>query len=165
MSVNTLASVHGDTPLPLPSIEAIKALAGQPPRTSAWFCIDQPMIDAFANVTRDRQWIHVDPERAARELPPGRTIAHGFLTVSLISHLIGDVFAYPGRHSSLNYGFDRLRFISPVPAGARVRLSVSLGEATEVKSGTVRVGWDVTVEIEGEARPALAARWLVQMRY
>lgn len=164
MSTSTLAADTG-TRLALPGVAQIRALAGQPPHTSPWLCIDQPMIDRFAEVTRDHQWIHVDAERAARELPSGRTIAHGFLSLSLLSHLLGEVFSYPGRQSSLNYGFDRVRFTSAVPVGSRVRASVALGEATETGPGELRVGWDMTLEIEGQQRPALVARWLVQMRY
>jgi len=165
MNTNTLAPERTDNRLALSTIEAIRALAGQPARTSPWLRIDQPMIDGFAEVTRDHQWIHADAERAARELPSGRTIAHGFLSLSLLSHLVGEVFSYPGRQSALNYGFDRVRFTSAVPQGSRVRATVALGEAIEVGPGELRVGWDVVLEIEGQSRPALVARWLVQMRY
>jgi acyl dehydratase len=149
----------------LPDIAAIRSLAGAPPHTSAWLAIDQPLIDRFAEVTRDAQWIHVDAERARRESPFGTTIAHGFLTLSLLSHLLGEMFAYPHRKASLNYGFDRVRFTSAVPAGSRIRASVVLGEVADVGEGEVRVGWDVKVEVEGRDRPALVARWLVQMKY
>lgn len=165
MDTSILAPERTEAPFALGGVAAIRALAGQPPLTSPWLRVDQPMIDRFAEVTRDHQWIHVDTERAARELPSGRTIAHGFLSLSLLSHLVGEVFSYPGRQTSLNYGFDRVRFTAAVPVDSRVRASVALGEATEVGPGELRVGWDVVLELEGQSRPALVARWLVQMRY
>lgn len=154
-----------DTRIALPDLDALRALQGQPPRESPWMEIDQAMIDRFADVTHDHQWIHVDAARAAQESPLGRTIAHGFLSLSLLSHLVGELFTYPGRRSSLNYGFDRIRFTAPVPAGSRIRAKVAMGELTEVGQAEARVGWDVMVEVEGLSRPALVARWLVQMRY
>lgn len=127
---------------------------------SRWFTIDQPMIDAFAALCEDDQFIHVDPERA-RETPFGGTVAHGFLTLSLLSAMAYD--AEPplkGARMSVNYGFDRLRFVAPVPAGARVRGRFVLAEVEERRPGEVTLAWDVTVEIEGAERPAVAARWL-----
>ena len=152
-------------PHALPSMAALRAQVGQPPRHSPWLRIDQPMIDAFAAVTRDRQWIHVDVERAQRESPLQRTIAHGFLSLSLLSDLLNQVYVYPGRKSALNYGFDRVRFTSAVPVDAEVRAAVAMAEITDVGPNEARVAWDVTLELNGSTRPALVARWLVQMRY
>lgn len=152
-------------PVVIGSLQALRDLKGQRARHGAWLRIDQPMIDRFAEATFDHQWIHVDAERVARESPQGRTIAHGFLSLSLLSHLFASVFSYPGRKTSINYGFDRVRFTALVPVGSEVRAGVVLATLDEVGGGEVRVGWDVTVEIAGGERPALVARWLVQMRF
>ena len=128
---------------------------------SSWITVDQKMIDTFAECTIDHQWIHIDPERAARETPFGGTIAHGFLTLSLASS-----FAYecmpkpPGQVMGINYGFNKLRFLSPVKAGARVRGRFEMKEIkrrseTELLRTTI-----LTIEIEGQETPALVAEWL-----
>ena len=127
-------------------------------RVSRWFVIDQARIDAFADVIEDHQFIHVDPERAAATRFGG-TIAHGFLTLSMLSAMAYD--AIPLTEAlSVNYGFDRIRFLSPVPAGARVRGRFTVARIEERAPGETTLHWDVTVEVEGAGRPALAARWL-----
>ena len=128
---------------------------------SDWVLVDQAMIDTFADVTLDDQWIHVDPARAAAETPFGGTIAHGFLTLSLASRFVMDCFTPPpGQVMGINYGFNKLRFLSPVPAGARVRGRFVLS-SVEQKSDT-RILRDtlLTIEIEGQDTPALVAEWL-----
>lgn len=126
---------------------------------SDWLTIDQARIDAFADVTGDRQYIHVDPERAARESPFGRTVAHGYLTLSLLSQMVGQVLPKPeGFGTQINYGLNRVRFLHPVPAGSRVRAVVKLQKVTERRAGQYLVECDVTVEIEGKDTPALIAR-------
>jgi acyl dehydratase len=152
-------------PIALESIEQIRDQVGQPAVHGPWLTIDQGMIDRFAEVTHDHQWIHVDTARAAAESPLGRTIAHGFLTLSLLSHLFAGCFTFPGRRTSLNYGFDRIRFTAPVVEGAQVRAAVTLAEVADIGAGEVRCHWDLRIEIAGSERPALVARWLVQMRY
>ncbi len=134
---------------------------GQELGVSDWLLIDQARIDAFAEVSGDHQFIHVDPARARAEAPFGGTIAHGFLTVSVLSALASQ--AQPqlaGLRMSVNYGFDKLRFLTPVRAGARIRARFTLKSLEERRPGEVTVIWDVTVEIEGEDRPALIAEWL-----
>lgn len=134
---------------------------GQELGVSDWLLIDQARIDAFAEVSGDHQFIHVDPVRARAEAPFGGTIAHGFLTVSVLSALASQ--AQPqlaGLRMSVNYGFDKLRFLTPVRAGSRVRARFTLKSLEERRPGEVTVIWDVTVEIEGEDRPALIAEWL-----
>lgn len=128
---------------------------------SDWITVDQPMIDAFAEVTRDQQFIHVDPDRARAETPFGGTIAHGFLTLSLCSRFAYDCFArFPGQVMGINYGFNRLRFLSPVRAGSRLRGRFTLN-ALRVRSDTELLReLGVTVEIEGQNTPALVAEWL-----
>ena len=128
---------------------------------SRWFEIDQARIDAFAEITEDRQFIHVDPQRAAAETPFGGTIAHGFLTASMLSAMAIDcVPLAEGVAMAINYGFDRLRFIAPVRSGARIRGHFRLVEFGERKPGELASRYEVTVEIEGSDKPAIAAEWL-----
>ncbi len=124
--------------------------------TSRWHTIDQTMVDEFARVTGDDQWIHVDIERARRELPQGITIAHGFLLLSLIAAWMHEIYAIKAAAKSINYGFDYVRFLSPVPVGSRVRLHQILKNA-ELIDGGVRLLTECTVEIEGTDKPALVA--------
>ncbi|MEU5875546.1 MaoC family dehydratase [Glycomyces sp. NPDC047369] len=123
--------------------------------TGEWLRIGQDRVDAFADATGDHQWIHTDPERAAAG-PFGAPIAHGYLTLSLLPHLLGGLVAIDGLAMSVNYGLDRLRFLQPVPVGARVRAVVELASAEATARG-VRAGYAVTVEIEGADKPALVA--------
>ncbi|MEL6480296.1 MAG: MaoC family dehydratase [Pseudomonadota bacterium] len=122
-----------------------------------WLIVDQAMIDAFAEATGDRQWIHVDRARAAREI--GGTIAHGYLTLALLPRLRDGVLDFSGCARLVNYGLDRLRFPAPVPAGGRVRLLLEAAGVQQARTGLL-LTLDATVEIENEARPALAARTL-----
>ncbi len=117
-------------------------------------------MNRFADVTLDHQYIHIDPERAA-QTPFGRTIAHGFLTMSLMVHLAEDVAIKPANAvMGINYGFDRLRFLSPVPVGSRIRYGATVASVTDKGGGQVLFKYDVTVEIEGSDKPALVAEWL-----
>jgi acyl dehydratase len=147
------------------SIEAIKAFVGRPAVSGEAIEIDQAMIDTFAGVTQDRQWIHVDPARAAVESPFGKTIAHGLLTLSLITGWYHRCFAFPNRKMALNYGFDKVRFTSPVPSGSRLVGSFQLARVEDVKPDEVRCFWTVKVQAEGAERPAMVADWLMQVRY
>ncbi|GGB61149.1 nodulation protein NodN [Roseibium aquae] len=138
----------------------LEQLVGKEVGVSRWFELDQSRIDAFARVTEDHQFIHVDPERAA-QTAFGGTIAHGFLTLSMLSAM--GVDAQPriaDQVMAVNYGFDRVRFLAPVMAGDRVRGRFTLETLAEKASGQVDIGWGVTVEIDGRDRPALAAVWL-----
>ena len=147
------------------SIEAIKAFAGQPAVSGDAIVIEQDMIDTFAGVTQDRQWIHTDPERATLESPFKTTIAHGLLTLSLITGWYHRCFAFPNRKMALNYGFDKVRFTNPVPRGSRLVGSFQLDKVEDIREGEVRCFWTVTVRAEGAERPALVASWLMQVRY
>jgi acyl dehydratase len=141
-------------------IDDLKALIGQEAGSSEWHTITQQQIDAFADITSDHQWIHTDPERARRESPYGATIAHGFLTVSLLSGMIEEAISLQGDlKMRINYGFNRLRFTSAVPAGARVRARFTVNGLKEIQGG-VEIAWGVIVEIEGQTKPALVAEWL-----
>ena len=142
------------------TIDEMIALAGSEAGVSRWFVIDQKRIDAFAEITGDRQFIHIDPE-AARASPFGGTIAHGFLTLSMLSALAIDALpAIDGRTMGVNYGFEKLRFVSPVPAGARIRGRFRLESVTARSPAEFLSRHNVTVEIEGAAKPALIAEWL-----
>ena len=140
--------------------EALRAAIGQEIGVGDWVTIDQARIDAFAEATDDRQWIHVDPERAARESPYGATVAHGYLTLSLVPAFIAGARTLPGVRLSLNYGLNRVRFPAPVIVGARLRGRVSLLSVEEVPDGA-RVVYGVTAEIEGGAKPALVVEAVV----
>jgi acyl dehydratase len=132
-------------------------LVGQEIGVSDWLQIDQDRINRFAEVTQDYQWIHVDVERARRAI--GGTIAHGLLTLSLLPTLTASVLDLQGVSRGLNYGFDKVRFISPVPAGARIR-SRQVLKAVEPKAGGMAITQTCTVEIEGADRPALVCDWV-----
>jgi acyl dehydratase len=143
------------------SLEAYQKMVGQEVGVSSWHVVDQSRIDVFAHVIEDHQFIHVDPERARRETSFGTTVAHGFLTMSLLSIMSYEVMpVIQGTTMGVNYGFDRLRFISPVRAGSRVRGRFTLTEAKLRKPTELLSRTNVSVEIEGEEKPALAADWL-----
>jgi acyl dehydratase len=147
---------------PQTSVEALAARVGES-FVSRWIAIDQSRIDAFAEVTEDRQFIHIDVE-AARATPFGGTIAHGFLTLAMLSAMAEDALpAIAGAALGVNYGFDRLRFLAPVPAGARVRGRFTLVGATQRSEREWLMNHEAIVEIEGAERPALAARWLTMV--
>ncbi len=131
---------------------------------SAWIVVDQAMIDRFADATGDHQWIHVDVERARREMPGGKTIAHGYLTLSLIPRMAATLLEITRRGRGINYGSNKIRFISPVPAGSRVRLRQRIVNAEEVPGNGIRVTSEMTVEVEGQVRPALVAE-VIGIRY
>ena len=143
------------------SLQAYQAMVGREVGVSSWHLIDQKRIDVYADVIEDHQFIHVDPERARRETAFGNTVAHGFLTMSLMSIMSYEVMpVIEGTTMGVNYGFDKLRFLSPVRAGSRVRGRFTLTEATLRKPAELLSRTNVTVEIEGETKPALAADWL-----
>lgn len=143
------------------SVEKMLSSIGQEVGVSPWRDVTQDMIDKFADATDDHQFIHTDPIRAAAETPFGGTIAHGFLSLSLLSAMAYEtVPPLEGAEMGINYGFDRLRFVSPVKCGARVRARFKLVSANVRPSGWVQIQHDVTIEIEGEKKPAITAQWL-----
>src|SRR3954453_22108220 len=140
---------------------AYQAMVGTEVGVSSWHLVDQKRIDVYADVIEDHQFIHIDPERAARETEFGSTVAHGFLTMSLMSIMSYEVMpVVEGTTMGVNYGFDKLRFISPVKAGKRVRGRFVLTEAKLRKPKELQTRTNVTVEIEGEEKPAIVADWL-----
>ncbi|MGE5794798.1 MAG: MaoC family dehydratase [Bacteroidota bacterium] len=142
-------------------IDELAQWVGREVATSDWLEITQERIDKFADAAGDHQWIHVDRERAARESGFGRTIAHGFLTLSVLSQLRGDSIEVSGQRMGINYGLNRLRFTSPVPSGSRVRARFVLAALDPIEGG-VQSTWNVTVEREGGDKPALVAEWLTR---
>lgn len=145
-------TVHG--------LDEIKALAGKDLGRSAWLEVTQERVNTFADATDDHQWIHTDPERA-KDGPFGAPIAHGFLTLSLLIPLWSSLFDVDGVTTKVNYGLDKVRFITPVTAGSRVRLSFVLAAVDEVKGG-VQIKVDATIEVEGSERPAVAVEFLAR---
>jgi len=137
-------------------LDELRSLTGQEIGVSDWIEVSQDMINRFADLTGDHQWIHVDVERARRETPFQSTIAHGFLTVSLLSELSRRTIEVRGDYKMrINYGFNKLRFVSPVPAGSKIRARFAPQKVTDNE-----VTWQVTVEVEGRDKPALVAEWL-----
>lgn len=138
----------------------MQAYLGKSVGTSEWVLVDQVMIDAFAGATGDHQWIHVDVERARTEMPGGKTIAHGYLTLSLLPRLSADIYRIRATSRGINYGSNKVRFTAPVPVGSRVRLHQVL-KAVDAIPGGVRLTFDSTMELEGSGKPALVAEALV----
>ncbi|GAB4927830.1 dehydratase [Mycobacterium kiyosense] len=146
-------------------IEEAVAAVGQELGVSQWITVDQERINAFADATGDQQWIHVDVERARTESPSGATIAHGFLTLSLIPALSKENYRVDNAKMGINYGLNRVRFLAPVPAGSRIRLRSELVEAKKVNETTVDLTVRQTVELEGSDKPAAVAEVIARMIY
>ena len=132
--------------------------------SSEWFTVEQAQIDRFADATGDHQWIHVDVARAAREMPGGKTIAHGFLTLALVPRMAATLLHVTRRSRGLNYGSNKVRFTNAVPAGARIRLRQRLADVVEVAGDGVRITSEMSVELEGHERPALVAE-VISVQY
>lgn len=146
--------------MPIASIEDIQSKVGTEVGVSDWILVDQARIDAFAEITEDPQFIHIDPEAAAKT-PFGGTVAHGFLTLSLLSRMAADAMLRPEDvKMGVNYGFERVRFMAPVRSGKRVRGRFKLSRFEKRKPGEWQFVHEVTVEIEGEEKPALVADWI-----
>jgi acyl dehydratase len=146
-------------------VRDLQGLVGQEVGVGEWFEVSQSKINAFADVTNDHQWIHVDVARAKAESPYGKPIAHGFLTLSLLSYLHSQaVRAAGGYKMGINYGLNRVRFISGVPAGSRIRARSTLQSWEEIPGG-VQLAWQITVELEGGSKPAVVAEWLVRFYF
>ena len=144
--------------------DELKSAVGTEDGVSDWIEVTQDRINRFAEATCDEQWIHVDQERAKRELPGGTTIAHGLLSLSLTPMFIRSVMALKGMKNTLNYGADRIRYLAPVPAGSRLRGRVSIAEVEDVPPDGLRVNYRVVIEMEGGQRPACVAE-LIALHY
>lgn len=138
------------------SLQDAKALEGVEVGVSDWLIVDQERIDTFADATGDHQWIHVDTERAAREMPGGKTIAHGYLTLSLIPALTSGFVEFPGLKQAINFGCNKIRFYTPVIVGSRVRGRAVIRQARQ-RGGALHLVSEVRVEVEGERKPACVA--------
>ncbi len=149
--------------MPVATIEEIQGRVGSEIGVSDWIHVDQARIDAFADITEDHQFIHVDPERAAKT-PFRGTVAHGFLTLSLLSRMADGVMLHPeSLRMAVNYGFDKVRFMGPVRSGKRVRGRFRMLSAEEKRASQWQITYEVTVEIEDEDKPALVADWIGYM--
>jgi len=138
------------------SLDEVRAAVGRELGTSGWLSVDQDRISRFADVTEDHQWIHVDAERAAREGPFGSTVAHGYLTLSLVSRLIGETVSFSGVTFAVNYGTNKVRFPAPVRVGSRIRGRTTLAAVEEIPGG-IQTIIAVTVEVEGQDKPGCFA--------
>ncbi|TPW30549.1 MaoC family dehydratase [Martelella alba] len=148
------------------ALAEVRDLVGQEVGVSRWFTVDQSMIDTFADATLDHQFIHTDPQRASAETPFGGTIAHGFLTLSLLSAMNFDCVPRVREQTmGINFGFDKVRFMAPVKSGARVRGHFVLREARFRGAELLSIGYGVTVEIENERKPALTADWITLIQF
>jgi acyl dehydratase len=146
------------------SIRELEKRVGEEVAVSPWLEITQSRIDTFAKAVDDFQWIHVDAKRAAAS-PFGGTIAHGFLTLSILSHLSEQTFSFSDRRMGINYGLNRVRFTSPVPVGSKLRARFTLQKFEPLKENGVQVTWSTVVEIEGKDKPALVAEWIGRHYY
>ena len=147
--------------LELASLRELKDRIGQEVVVSDWLEMTQERIDGFAQATGDHQWIHVDVERARRESPFGTPIAHGFLTLSLLSKFLNESVHFSTSKMGVNYGLNRMRFTAPVPVGARIRARLTVKRVEELTGG-VQVAWGVSIEREGSDKPCLIAEWLTR---
>lgn len=150
------------------TLEELQARSGTEVAVSDWLDITQPVIDEFADAIQDRQWIHVDPARAARESPfrdaagQRRTVAHGFLTLSLLTRMLENAIEVSDRQAGINVGFNKVRFTGPVTEGSRVRGRFMLRDIQPIQGGA-QLAWDVTVQCEGVDKPVLVAEWLTRI--
>ena len=145
-------------------LDQLKSLVGKEAGMSDWFEITQDRVNQFADATEDHQWIHIDEKRAATESPYHSTIAHGFLTLSLLPMLLQQAVQLTGFGMKINYGLNKLRFPAPVPVGSRIRARFTITDVSEFEGG-VQITWRVMVEVHGQAKPCLAADWLTRAYY
>ena len=145
------------------SLEELRQWVGREIAASDWLAVDQERIDRFADATGDHQWIHVDPARAKAESPFGATIAHGYLTLSLLPHMMLETLEVQGGRMSINYGLNRVRFAAPVRAGDRIRARFTLAALEDIPGG-IQLTWHALIEIEGQHKPACAAE-MIARRY
>ena len=146
----------------LDSLESLKSYTGREIATTDWLAVSQEMIDQFAEATGDRQWIHVDPERAKRESPYGTTVAHGFLTLALMSHFVREALQFPANlKRAINYGLNRVRFPAPVRAGDKIRARILVKSCADLPSGVEAI-FEITIENESGVRPCCVAEWILR---
>lgn len=161
MTPRMTADEKAQPPVEFTDLEQLRSRIGQEVAVSGWTTVTQERIDVFADATDDHPWIHVDRDRAAAS-PPGGTIAHGFLILSLIPHLMSAALRLPPAGVTLNYGLNRVRFTSPVAAGSRVRARIELLDIKEAPGPALDLYWKVTIEVEGATRPACIAETIAR---
>lgn len=149
--------------LEVEDLSAFRALEGKPIPVGEWLTVTQEMIDDFAKATGDFQWIHIDPEKAARHSPFKKTVAHGFLSLSLLSRLLGGLIRVRSATMGVNYGLNKVRFPGPVPVDSQIRLKASVGRVEDYGQNGVKITWLCTVEIEGGDKPACVAEFISLM--
>ena len=149
--------------LELENLEALRALEGKPLPLGDWVVVTQEMIDDFAKATGDFQWIHVDPEKAGKHTPFKKTVAHGFLSLALLSRMLGDCLRVRSATLGVNYGLNKVRFPSPVPVDSRIRLRGSVGQVEGYGQNGAKITWHCTVEIDGSDKPACVAEFISLM--
>jgi acyl dehydratase len=149
------------TVVTIENLEHLKKLVGKEVGASDWLAVTQESVNRFADVTDDHQWIHVDPVRAARESPFKKTIAHGFYTLSMLSHFAQQTIRFAKVRMGINYGFNKVRFVGPVPVGSKLRARFALKSVEEIAGGAQTV-WEVTMECEGAAKPCCVAEWVTR---
>lgn len=146
-----------------PDFNSFRARAGQSLGYSEWVSVTQEMVNQFAEATKDFQWIHIDVDRANRESPFGKPIAHGFLSLSLLSHLIESMVMIDSAKMGVNYGLNKVRFPNHVAVGARLRLQLGIGKVEEAANNGIKIYWDCVVEIEGKQKPACVAEFITML--
>lgn len=149
--------------LELENLKAFRSLEGKPIPTGDWVAVTQDMIDDFAKATMDFQWIHVDAEKAARHSPFGKTVAHGFLSLALLSRMLGACIQVRSATMGVNYGLNKVRFPSPVPVDSRIRLKGHVVQIEDYRENGLKITWHCTVEIEGTDKPACVAEFISLM--
>jgi acyl dehydratase len=145
------------------SIEEFRSMEGKPLPNGQWYTVTQQMINDFANATLDKQWIHVDEERAEKESPFKSTVAHGFMSVSMLSKLLEDVFTIKSLQMGLNYGLNKVRFPNPVPVNSELRLLSSVKQIDNLGNNGIKVTFSCTVEIKGQEKPACVAEFIAAL--
>lgn len=149
----------------LAKLDDFKALVGAGPHASDWVLVEQAVVTQFGVLTRDKQWIHMDAERARKDSPFGTTIAHGFLTLAMLSQFFAGCFSFPNRKAGLNYGLDKVRFTSPVRTGDQIRGTFALESTQDISDTELECRWNATVEIKGREKPAVIAAWILRVTY
>jgi acyl dehydratase len=145
------------------NIAAFKEMLGKPLPDGDWYCITQSMINDFANATLDKQWIHIDEERAAKESPFKKTVAHGFMSVAMLSKMLENAFEIKSIKMGLNYGMNKVRFPSPVPVNSELRMKSAVKEIENLGENGVKVTFTCTIEIKGQEKPACVAEFIAAL--
>jgi len=145
------------------NLEEFRSIKGKDLPTGEWYTVTQQMINDFANATLDKQWIHVDEERAAKESPFKSTVAHGFMSVAMISRMLEEMFIVKSVKMGLNYGLNKVRFPSPVPVNSELRMHISVKDIEDINNNGIKITFSCTIEIKGQEKPACVAEFLAAL--